>query len=423
MAVIMRLLTIVCLFLFMLLYSCSNDDNVHQDTTMSDQSEKIFEETTANNKLSNVERIDTHIFNKYTPLKIDKDISYSDYEGGKIHNQKYTLHLYKSISNFTDIYSGKQFNKVILEYEERGLVQVYKQYLYFHVIEKDGANNVLQYNMDDGTQKIIFSYTGEYQIAIRAVNDDYLIWQEDENANWLKVTLNCYNIKTGANEKILTYSRDENGYMYSWNFNRIILEGANVYFTEKYIDKKAYINLYKYDILNKKLELIDEKWGLEPFIYKGISWLSYDDNKKEYLIKNLNSHMPEIYLGSDYVKIYASPNIVVGYKNFGKDGIMYYDGKNSIPIIESTTNIDEIYCTDSFITWDGWSNDFPLFYDINKETIIYVDCLEEGKHYMGYVSDDYLVFGAHNYIPDLTISNAITTKSLVYYYIKTEELT
>lgn len=423
------MLVVYCMLLFLCLPSCTNEEDIIQNTTPADSlpSENTVEDTTADDKILNVEKIDPYIFSKCTPLDtIEKRITASDYSGAPTYDQVYTLSVYRSISDFTDIYSGKQFQKIIFDYENIGVVQVYKQYLCFHVVENSGENYVLRYNMDDGSQDIIFTYNGEYQIAIYTVNDDYIIWQEDENANWFKVSLNCYNIKTGHNEKFFTYSRDEKtGLMNHWNFDKIILSNAHVYFdnTENIIDNKPSINLYEYDIVNNTVKIIDEKRAASPFLYKGISWLSYDDNKNEYLIKNKNSEIPAISLGSDYAKIYASDNIVVGYKSSGKDGIMYYDGKDSIPIIESTGNIDEIYCTDSFITWDGWSNDSPKFYDINKQTIINVDCLEEGRRYAGYVDDDYLIFGAHDYIPDpLKGEETITTKSLIYYYIKTSDL-
>jgi hypothetical protein len=81
------------------------------------------------------------------------------------------------------------------------------------------------------------------------------------------------------------------------------------------VDDKSNINLYEYDIKNNKIRLIDKDRAAQPLPYKGISWISYDSKKNEYILKNLNQEMPVISPGSDYAKIYASNNIIVGYKN------------------------------------------------------------------------------------------------------------
>ena len=102
---------------------------------------------------------------------------------------------------------------------------------------------------------------------------------------------------------------------------------------------------------------------------------------------------------------------------------MYYENGISHPVLESAGNIDEIYCTDRFIVWDGWFNDAPLFFDIANKKIIRVNALNDGKRYKGYVTDQYLIFEAHEYIPDPTTSDgAITTKSMIYYFVKISKL-
>ncbi len=120
--------------------------------------------------------------------------------------------------NFTDVYGEKEFKRIEFDYADTYdyfyALCTYKQYLYF-LIEEGNEHRVFRYNMDDDTTEDIFTYVSENKITLVAVNDDYLVWQEDENANWLKVSINCYDMNNKTNEKFYTYPRDDNGRMFS----------------------------------------------------------------------------------------------------------------------------------------------------------------------------------------------------------------
>ena len=167
--------------------------------------------------------------------------------------------------------------------------------------------------METGNEEQIFRYDGQNQITIEAFNDRYIVWKEDENANWMKVSLNCYDLEKGENKRIFTYSRNKNDEMYSWNFDPIILDRTHIYFdnTEGFENGKAYKNLYDYDIEKDTLSIIAERRAADPMIYDGLSWLSYDDESGEYILQSKDS-AENILLGQKYINVTASKNIIVG---------------------------------------------------------------------------------------------------------------
>lgn len=354
----------------------------------------------------------------------EKNIVYSDYEGGKERSQKYTLDFYKEVVNFTTAYEGAVFEKKVFEglreYDSFGLQKAFGEFLYF-LAEKDGEKSFIRYSMKEDTVETVFSYDGENALSIAGISEDYVVFREDENANWSKVSLSLLDLKTGEAKRFFTYSRDENDMMYSWNFNEIVIDGDKIYFdnTEGYVDGVADINLYEYDAVTGDVSLIDERRATKPLPYNGISYISYDGEKKEYIINNTDSE-EVIYLGKKSVSISSSENMLVLKDD---KALSYYDGRDTYPIIESSTHIDSVSVADGYVVWDGWNNDAPLFYDAKKGKIISVDPLNDGKRYVGYVSDDYLIFEAHEFVPDESVGeDAITTDALIYYYVRTQLL-
>ena len=375
--------------------------------------------------------MDIRVFEKTSPIDVVHESSVvSDYAGGYESKEEYDLYLYRESDDFSDFYKDAHFVRKEVEYkkeyEDLSLSKVYKNYMYFHAMDAEKVNHVFRYDLTNDAEEEIFTYDGPNQMSVAALNEKYILWQEDENANWMKASLNCYNIQKGENTRFFTYTRDENGYS-SWNFDNIVLDGDRVYFDdiEAKADNKSVINLYEYDIAKDTVDPIDKGSATNPMIYKGLSWVSYDEEAEEYILKNLKSKNI-IKLGSERFHLISSENIAVGQSNrdIDKSGIMYFDGKNSYPILQSTNSIDSVGCTDEYIVWDGWSHAAPLFYDRKNDTIIRADCLEQGLRYAGYVSEDYLVFEAHEYVsdPDGWGDNSVTTEALVYYYVKTSDL-
>lgn len=374
--------------------------------------------------------IDTEIFTHTEPLDtISVKTQVSDYEGGKEYIEEYTLSFYQEKALFSEAYPHTSFTRKEIpwkpEYDSLLLLDVSQEFLYFYKSDQNHMHTLFRYNMQDDTEEVLYSFYSENQISFQAFNDQYIIWKEDENANWLKVSLHCYDIKNKTNKKIFTYSRDTSDYMYSWNFDKPVLDGDYLYFnnTVSFTNAKANVNLYAYDLIHDTYTIIDEIRATQPMPYHKLSWLSYDDDTNEYLIKNKNS-AKTIVLGHDFYSLATSSKTLVGYKiNANQNPIFYFNGKETIPVLQSTKSIDQVNCTDAYIAWDGWNHGNPFFYSIKSREIVEVDCLEAGLRYRGIVSDDYIVFEAHEYIPDTEVSqDAITTKSLIYYFVETKDL-
>ncbi|MBQ7896782.1 MAG: hypothetical protein IJ323_00010 [Clostridia bacterium] len=371
-------------------------------------------------------RIDPYLFTPDKKVSTEeKNIVFTEYEGGKERTQKYTLDFYKETENFTSAYEGIEFEKKVfdglLEYDSFSFQKAFGAFLYF-LTEKDGEKSFMRYSMEDGSFEKVFSYNGENDLSIASVSDKYLIFREDENANWCKVSISCLDLTTGEAKRFFTYSRDENDMMYSWNFDDIVIDGNRIYFdnTESYLDGKAHINLYEYNAVTGDITVIDEERATKPLTYNGISYIGYDEGKKEYILKNTVTDKEKVYLGNIPFTLIGAKDLAVCKKD---KALFYYDGNNTYPIIESSTHIDTVSCSDGYIVWDGWNNDAPLFYDIRREKIISVDPLNDGKRYVGYVSDDYLIFEAHEYVPNTALGeDSVTTDALIYYFVKTDML-
>ena len=138
--------------------------------------------------------------------------------------------------------------------------------------------------------------------------------------------------------------------------------------------------------------MIAQGRATEPIPFDGVSWLGFDEASKQYMLRNRDSSK-DIPLGPEYFKMYASENIAVGVNSGNIKGIMYFDGENSYPILKSTEHIETVSLSgDDYIGWDGWNNGDALFFDVNNQLIVNVDCLEKGKRYIGRFGDEYLVF-------------------------------
>ncbi len=373
-------------------------------------------------------RLDFTVFQDEEPLEVVRQSKESPY------SIDYKLWMYQECDDFTTCYPNAEFTRkkfeVFDKYDSFGFSKLYKNYLYFHTIDKEKVNRVIRYNMQDDTTETIFTYDGPNQVAIEDINDEYIVWKEDENANWFKVSLNYYDIAKAESTKIFTYPRDENGYMNHWDFDNIVLNDDCIYFdnTEGYEDGKANINFYEYNISEGTLTVIDEKRAAEPLTYKTLSWLNYDDEAEEYLLKNIDGSKP-IALGSEYIPLISSENILVGRnrREGGRYGIVYFDGKKSYPVIQQySIAMSLMNCTDEYITWYSDRNDVPFFYDIRKKKIICVNSLQEQDvktGYVGYVNNDYLVFSCSKHIPEQYRNDDYTEPiAVVYYFVKTSNL-
>lgn len=417
-----RLYTVIsALILFvMLLASCNNvkpndgdDPNTNIDINDTNQDENVLPSEEDTDEV----RIDPYVFLRSEPV----DVFEKNVEGSSYTNK---TKIFKSLADFKEMYGEKEFKRAQFEYPEDcerfEAFCAYDRYLYFYV-QKGTEQRVFRYDMQNDTTEDVFTYNGEYKARFSSVNDEYLIWFEDEDADMLKMILHCYNMNTKTDETVYTYPRNERGTMYTWGVPDPVLYDGRLYFSaavegENYNDLKRVLHCY--DIANKQIEPVREGAG-RTFSYNGVSWIEFDGECDEYVIRSLDEDAKPIYLGRETPYLRSSSKYIASRTHKGADGIMYNDGTKSEPIIETTHNISEICCSDDFIAWNSLSDDYPMFYDIGRNMIVYADVIEGDRQYKPYLSDDYLVFEAKDTV---TADGLTTTKALIYYYIATDEL-
>lgn len=403
--------------------SLSEDDNADEKDAQNPDGEEAPQKAVSPG-------FDIDVFDKAEPLQtIDKEIYVSDYEGDKPTLQEFTLYYYQDSADFTELFPDAGFEKweveVKPEYGELIFRAVYKNYIYMQLQDENGLDILYRHNLETGTDETVFTYDGPNSVYIHTVNDKYVIWMEDENANWLKASLNCYDIEKGTNTKVFTYTRQEGSdYMYSWNFDEVVLVGDCLYFDNvpRKADGVTDMDMYVYDIEKNELTMIAQGRATEPIPFDGVSWLGFDEASKQYMLRNRDSSK-DIPLGQEYFKMYASENIAVGVNSGNIKGIMYFDGENSYPILKSTEHIETVSLSgDDYIGWDGWNNGDALFFDVNNQLIVNVDCLEKGKRYIGRFGDEYLVFECSEFEPDPEIEDLTRIKTKIFYYVKKSDL-
>ena len=376
--------------------------------------------------------MDIGIFEKSEPIEVvSRPLSGIDYKSIYESRENYELCYYQESAKFSELYPGAELTRKEFDCQDENIVScsLYKHWLYLNLVGEDNVSRVIRYDLKNAAEELIFTYEGENQMLLAGIDDKYIIWKEGENANWLKVSLNCYDVKKGENKKFFTYARDKDGYMNinAYVYNRILFDGDHVYFSE--YDGysgwgNAHTNLYDYDIAKDELTLITEEVWAQPIVYKGLSWVGYDSDTNEYILKNQKDSetMP---LGRLVINLCASKKILakLSYCDDDRVGIMYFDGNRTYPIIQSSYTISSVSCTDRFITWRGSKNDGTLYFDIGKKRIVDVDCLETGRDYSIMVNDEYLVLLSYDYIPDPEAGNgAAKVKSMIYYFIRISEL-
>lgn len=362
-------------------------------------------------------KFDVNPFDAHEPLEVvERELTYSDYEGGEEKSQSGTLFFYKESAKFSEIYPGVGFTKMMIDADELRIVKVESEYIYFSAVE-GGTTKLIRYDMSDGSQKLLFTYDGANTISVADANDDYVVFDEDENANWMKNSINVYDIKSGESRKIWTHPRDENGYSFLGAGGNTLLDGSTVYFdtvTGTDGDGLVYA-LYKYDIVKDELTELGGDNARSPLNYRGLSWL--EDGADNTILKNEKSGELRLGLDAEKFSLAASENLLAASSGDGpRDGVAYFDGSESVPVIQSTAYIDYLSCSDRFITWMINLNDDPIYYDVKADKLISVDCLEKGRRYVGYPSDDYLVFETIERGKDMSAD------SYIFYFLSSDKL-
>ncbi len=259
-----------------------------------------------------------------------------------------------------------------------------------------------------------------------SINNQYLLWLEDESAGGLRLSLHIYNVENQKDIKIYTYTRNpENNLMFTFQFNEPIIIDNKVYFQDTVgIDKDDFykIKIFSYHISSGKITEIasDSKKVME---YKNEpAWLTMSEDKinclfyssfdKDYLFKEITG-LGTIYttkgnmiLANDYMtaqdfeKIKASTVETLGNNVISPNspiecyGIRKYDDDKTIPIIVHGGKgfIDSVKTNGNIVTWCGSSVGVPMFYDNKIDKIVTFEEIIDNE------TTSYNVLLSNNYI-------------------------
>lgn len=255
---------------------------------------------------------------------------------------------------------------------------------------------------------------GEHVAGFKAINKDYLVWEESSSADWLDTRLHIYNFKTHKDQIFYTYTVDPTtGNIYSMNSSECVILNGSIYFDDivGVNSNVLQINLYAYEISSGKISLI-KRQVQDPFVYHGaLGWFECDDNtQKPVLVLNSNHSITKkytvdgasIFHFSDNViaisdtltmpdtqRLFSEPGTASSHfsekekKTANAEGHSILTGTSVTPLLvlkgfgmgqESTNGKVTIW------DFDDEYKGFPMFYDIHSQRFVLMDSLPKGRY-------------------------------------------
>lgn len=359
-------------------------------------------------------------------------ISESDYFSADIVNKTTNSVRFKETISFTQAYPNSNvidLTNLKKPRDDAQVIFVDNAGNIYYVAER-GENNstgsIFSYNYSNKHWTTLVETAENHNCTVVCANEDYMLWREDDNANWLKVTLHLLDLKTKKSVKIYDYSTDPNtGLMYSWQFSTPVIIGDDVYFDDivgKDKNELYDIKMYSYSITNKKINVLDEdaKWPME---FQGkAAWLKmssdeknslfYSAKQEKFLLKTETrlgtafTSRKDIVVANDYMSqaffdyLTTKSTLQTDFTDSVDDpaissyGIKLYKNNQIQPIIVVNTGfITNPITNGDLIGWYGSSAGKPLIYSSQKNVLIEFDQLGL-ENVLGYdfkLSDNYLI--------------------------------
>lgn len=239
-------------------------------------------------------------------------------------------------------------------------------------------------------------------------NEKYLLWMEDQNANWLKTSLHLLNLDTMKDIKFYEHTVDPNTKLtFAWQFSTPVLINDTVYFDDIVNvnkDEIYEIKVFSYSISKNKVKEVakDAKWPME--YQNNAAWLKKSQDQKNSIFfssqqnKNLfktetrlgtvfTSH-DDIIIANDYMSqafydtLTHASNSKSEFTDTVKDpaissyGIKLLVNDNIQPVIViNKGNITNPVSNGDLIAWRGLSVGTPVLYSYNMNKLIEFDHL------------------------------------------------
>lgn len=359
-------------------------------------------------------------------------ISENDYFSADIVSKTENSVRFKETISFTQAYPNSNvINLTNLEKprEDAQVIFVDNAGNIYYVAERGNNNStgsIFSYNYSDKSWTTLVETSENHNCTVVYANESYVLWREDNNANWLKVTLHLLDLNTKKCVKIYDYSTDPNtGLMYSWQFSTPVIIGDNVYFDDivgKNRNELYDIKMYSYSITRKRINTLDEaaKWPME---FQGkAAWLKmssdeknslfYSAKKEKFLLKaetrlgTAFTSSKDTVVANDYMSqaffdyLTTKSTLQTDFTDSVNDpaissyGIKLYKNNQIQPIIVVNTGfITNPVTNGDLIGWYGSSVGKPLIYSCQKNVLIEFDQLglENVLAYDFKLSDNYLI--------------------------------
>ena len=359
-------------------------------------------------------------------------ISENDYFSADIITKTENSVRFKATISFTQAYPDSNvidLTKLKKPQENAQVILVDNEGNIYYVAEKGDTNangSIFSYNYSDKSWTTLVETSENHNCTVVYVNDNYMLWREDDNANWLKATLNLLNLKTKESFKIYDYSVNPNtGLMYSWQFSTPVIIGDNIYFDDivgKNKNELYDIKMFSYSITQKKITALDKdaKWPME---FQGkAAWLKmssdeknslfYSSKQDKFLLKTETrlgaafTSSKDIIVANDYMSqaffnfLIANSSLQTDFIDSVNDpaissyGIKLYKNNQIQPVIVVNTGfVTNPVTNGDLIGWYGSYVGKPLIYSSQKDILIEFDQLGL-ENILGYdfkLSDNYLI--------------------------------
>lgn len=379
----------------------------------------------------------------------------SDYLNADVVSTDENIIFYKKTAKFSEEYKGVKLKDIShIQKPKNAYIQAVDDNgnIYYCIDGNDSVDTIaeiMSYNLKSQKLTSLIKPVNMFNCTVVSVNDRYLIWVEDENANWQKTSIHLFDLQTKDDVEFYKHTLDpKTNLTYTSFFNSPVMIGDKVYFDDvvsKDSNDIYKIQVFSYDIKQKKVSKLYDQAKI-PMEYKGkLAWLSMSADKKNSVFCSDAARVTgilksETRLGTAYtssgdliiINDYMSHALFNEIKNKSKSskgnsvrfvdttndpsissyGIKLVTGKQILPILVVENGFaTNVVTNGNIIGWYGSSIGAPMFYDRTKDKIICIDNLKIDK-FSGYgitLSKNYAIIGYSEDTEDATEQTLLWT--------------
>lgn len=395
-----------------IMYGCgkgnSESENiyVHENISTVSSAESTPMATDATTNIA----VNTYVFDESKAVILDEN----DYINTPITVQTNYVTFYKKINEIKEAYPN--LNIISINCPE-GFIPNYideKGILYGNYIINNNSK-IASYNYESHSINTIIENEGKSAIAMLSLEDNYIIYQKDNDYNWQSPEYHLYDLET--KEDLMFYEsviNPETGSAYCpIHFNYPIIIDHKLYYDDIIgVDGTGNRQriLYCYDIDNKTIKILYNDAALPNEYMHEISWFSLSSDGKTGVFCNEQGalYKPKALLGTTVV---ACDDIIAAHDNMSENTYSQliknkkintnFDPLTGDPNDEATTShgikivrngvIEPILLTGNnvvayatnistngrFVMWNGAYIGEPMFYDAKRDEIIKINFLNK----------------------------------------------